>query len=305
MSLALALLLCLQAKAEKAEAPKADEPWSFKVDGRWQFADTMIADPFRQPLASEILDRKDSAIDLTLGVTHEFFKYGPLVSFVSLEFHQVSWFKYEEFNLSMVSPSLSITVVESPVVLTQVVGTSFASVGGDPFAQEVTSVTGLGIAPVPVVVTYAFSATEYQGAAPSAAEDRDGVEHSFLALATIQEKPLSFKLGVQASWITTDGSDFDRTEWGPIAILEYDLFWDTKWRSELKWMSARYHHVNSFAAPAAKRSDGRAEFEMTARKKLIDELTAVAGVEYRNAGSNVAAFDYDRLLVHLGLELKF
>jgi hypothetical protein len=43
---------------------------------------------------------------------------------------------------------------------------------------------------------------------------------------------------------------------------------------------------------------------VTARKPLLDELTAVIGADYRNYGSNVAAFDYDRLLVHLGLELK-
>lgn len=305
MTLALALLLCLQAKADKADNAKKDEPWSFTLDGRWRFADTMLRDPFHQPLASEILDRKDSAVDLEIGLTHEFFKLGPAIAILGLDFHQVSWLKVEEFDLTSVNPSLTLTVVESPVVLTHVVGVTYASVGGDPYAQSVTSVTGLGVAPVPVVVTYAFSSTEYQVRAPSTPEDRDGVQHTFLALATIKEKPLSFKLGFQAGWITTDGSDFDRTEWGPLAILEYDLFWNTNWRTEVRWTTARYHHANSFAAPAAKRSDGQSEFRMTARKPLIDELTAVAGLEYRNSGSNVAAFDYDRLLVHLGLELKF
>ena len=302
----IALLLCLQAAPaqEKKEDPKKNEPWRVSLEASYQFADTLVRDPFEEPLASEILDRKDSAVSLEATVSHDFFKVGPMVAEIGLGFHQVSWFKNEDFDLTLFRPTLTILIVESPVVFTQIVGVKYASVGGDPFAQDLYSITALGVAPVPVVFTYAFSATAYQAPAPTTAEDRDGVQHTFLALGTLSEKPLSFKFGLFAAWIGTEGSDFDRFEWGPLAMLEYELFWKTHWKTDLRWTSARYRHDNSQSPTSRKRSDGCASIQTSLRKALLDELNAVLSIDYRNCGSNVDAFDYDRLLVQLGLELK-
>jgi hypothetical protein len=302
----IALILCLQAAPaqEKKEDPKKNDPWKITLAASYEFSDTLVMDPFNQPLGSEIVDRKDSALIHEANLSHDFFKLGPIVGELGLGFRQVSWIKHEDFDLTLVSPSLTILLVESPVVFTQMVGVKYAAVGGDPFAQNVSSISALGVAPVPVVLSYAFSATEYQVRAPSGAEDRDGVQHTLLALGTLSEKPLSVKVGFFASWVTTDGQDFDRVEWGPLAILEYDLFWKTHWKTELRWTSARYLHNNSLAPTAMHRSDGRADVETSIRKPLLDELTAVLWLDYRNYGSNIAAFDYDRLVVQLGLELK-
>lgn len=298
----------IQKDPGQEEGKKKAEPWSLSAELDATFNDTLVRDPMGRPLSSEILDRRDTSFEWEGSFTYRLLKLDPVIVFVQDLFHQTSWVKEEDFDLSTNDANLFIAAGASPVAVTQFLGFRYHGVGGDPYGQQVYSMTMAGVViekGITALLIYTVGEDDYKVATPDAL-DRDGHDQNlYLALGLSEEEEWNLTLGVRRGAFASEGDDFDHRAWTYLATLEVKTVEEVRVSIGGSWTEADYPHGNSADPQGRERSDARALVTLKAHRKVVDWLTASAEFRYLNHGSNVDAFDYDQVEGSLGLKASF